>query len=94
MNIQTVENKITIFGEVNTISNVQSVKEAIKAIKSPKSLIITFQDATIIPSSLLGSMLKIVQLDNIPIHIEYTNSEMGQMLESLNLRHIFTAQKI
>ena len=94
MNIEISGNRLTVEGEVNTISRVQEFKEKLQRVKDGGEVTIYFKDATVLPSSLLGTLLKMIKADGINTTVEYSSEQIGSMLDRMQLKEIFRARRV
>ncbi len=84
MNIKVENNNIIIEGLVRGNSEVAEIKTTISNLTS-KSVSIIFQDSYVIPSSLIGYLLKSIHDDKIDLNIKVKQHELYELLDRLNL---------
>lgn len=94
MTITKIGNKIIIDGNIATISDVVKIKDALKDIPKGSEITIFLKNSMMLPSSLLGMLLKFVQVDKIKVNIEYVKEEIGSLLEEMDLTKIFHTRKV
>lgn len=80
-----------ITGEIKTISDYQSIKKTIQeAVDGGASTIsIAIEDAQTITSSVVGYLLKLVNLNNVNVTLSAKNNKLYKMLEDLVLIDVF-----
>ncbi len=88
MEVENNQSVLIIKGQVNTITDVHDLKDLLYGLKEEKNISVVFQDADFIPSSLLGTFLKLVKIDNIQLKIEVKSRETADMLTHLGLGEI------
>ena len=94
MTIAKMGNKITIEGNIATISDIVKIKERLKDVAKGSSITIFLKDAMMLPSSFLGLLLKFVQVDKTDVTLEYAKDEIGSLLEEMNLVSLLRAKKV
>ena len=84
MNIKVENNNLIVEGLVRGNSEVAEIKSVISNLTS-KSISIIFQDSYVIPSSLIGFLLKSIHDDKIDLSVVVKQPELYQLLDRLNL---------
>ncbi|MDA7818244.1 hypothetical protein N9A28_08645 [Sulfurimonas sp.] len=95
MEIESTQNNITINGNIKTVSDFQNIRLCVDNIVSNhKQITITITDSVSITSSIIGYLNKLVLKDNIDIQLLIGNEKLMILLDDLNLKSIFNAQRI
>lgn len=79
---------ITITGNIKTIADGVSIKEAVaKATHDgvDKPINLCIKDSFIITSSIIGFLIKVTNIDKIPLQVIVENQELYEMLSEMNL---------
>ena len=84
MNIKVENNNIIIEGLVRGNSEVAEIKSIVSNTTS-KNIVIVFQDSYVIPSSLIGYLLKSIHDDKIDLSVKVKQHELYELLDRLNL---------
>lgn len=87
---------IIITGTIKTISNAHMIKEAIHTTHEqyPGTIInLIIQNSFIITSSVIGFVIKSIQLDKIALHVNVGSEELYTMLEDMNLIEMMNVRK-
>ena len=88
---------ISITGNIKTIADGVSIKEAVakaihdSSIEKPINLYI--KDSFIITSSIIGFLIKVTNVDKIPLQVIVENQELYEMLSEMNLLTSINIQK-
>lgn len=87
-------NEFRITGEIKTISDYQAIKKTIQESveKDIKELLVIIEDAQTVTSSVVGYLLKLVNLNGIKINLTVKNAKLHKMLEDLVLIDVFNVQ--
>jgi len=94
MEISSVSNKITINGNIKSISDFQKIKAHIDTVISQhKNITIDILDSLSITSSVIGYFNKIILKDKIDIQMNVKNHQLMALLIDLNLATLFKAHK-
>lgn len=88
-------NEFTISGDIKTISDYQEIKSAIQAQvdKGANSLDVKINDSQTITSSVVGYLMKLVNLNNVKVTLHIKNPGLYKMMEDLVLISVFNVQK-
>ncbi len=91
----TGTNSFKITGEIKTISDYQTIKNQVQPLveQGNKSLTIVIEDAQTITSSIVGYLMKIVNLNGVKLTLTVKNQKLYKLLEDLVLLEIFNVQK-
>ncbi|KFL35140.1 hypothetical protein JU57_02250 [Sulfurospirillum sp. SCADC] len=87
---------IVVSGTIKTIANAQTIKEAIrKAHEQHSDTIINLiiKDSFIITSSVIGYVIKSIEMDKIALHVNVGSEELYEMLEDMNLIDVMNVRK-
>ena len=80
---------ISIIGNIKTIADGASIKEVVtKAIHDcniEKPINLYIKDSFIITSSIIGFLIKVTNVDKIPLQVIVENQELYEMLSEMNL---------
>ena len=94
MDISSSANTVTITGNIKSVSDFQSIKSTIDAIKDSTSTItLDIQDSISITSSVIGYLNKLVLKDSIDLNTKIGNEQLMSLLEDLNLKATFKARR-
>ncbi len=86
MDIKVEGNNIIVNGLVRGNAEVDEIKSvATNLINSHKSIIILLESSYVIPSSLIGYLLKIIHDNKINVSIRVKQKELYELLDRLNL---------
>jgi len=77
---------IIVVGNVRSNSEVLKIKSSFEDnVKDSKSIRLIFNDSYIIPSSLIGFLLKLIHENHVKLNVEVRQDELYNLLERLNL---------
>ena len=94
MDISSSANTVKITGNIKSVSDFQSIKSTIDAIKDSTSTItLDIQDSISITSSVIGYLNKLVLKDSIDLNMKVGNEQLMHLLEDLNLTSTFKARR-
>lgn len=94
MNISILSNTLTITGNIKSISDYQTIKDAVDSVISTnKSVIIKIQDSISITSSVIGYFSKIIQKDGIDLSIKVKDATLMELFDDINLVELFKVEK-
>ena len=94
MEISSAGNKITITGNIKTVSDYQEIKTQVDSvITQHKSIIINVTDSISITSSVIGYFTKIVMKDKIDVSMLVGDNQLIELLSDLSLKTVFKARK-
>ena len=80
---------LEIEGHVTGIVEVEEIKSIIASYNNITEIEFIFKDAFVIPSSLIGHLVKLAQRDNKRIIIKSSNADLVKLLTDLNLDQMF-----
>jgi hypothetical protein len=84
---------VKIEGVIKTLNDVNKINEIINDFKSGYSLIIRIEDSFVIPSAIIGILMK-KEKDGVDIHLEVGNEILYELLDDLNLVSLLNVKKI
>jgi len=94
MDISTSGNRITIEGNIKSVSDYQSIKSTIDSVTAQnKTIIIEVKDSISITSSVIGYFNKVILKDSVDIQMKIGNPQLLELLQDLNLASVFKAIK-
>jgi|GEM_PF-6420290 hypothetical protein len=86
--------EITINSTILNYAKVENIRDAIKN-SMAKEVVLTFtSEMAVLPSSLIGTILKLIHVDNKSITINTINDDFVEMLKAFQLDTIITVNKI
>lgn len=94
--IVTNEGKLEIIIASNILNyaKVENIRDTIKD-SMAKEVVLTFtNEMAVLPSSLIGTILKLIHVDNKSITINTTNDDFIEMLKAFQLDTIITVNRI
>ncbi|MGM0622622.1 MAG: hypothetical protein ACQESH_01245 [Campylobacterota bacterium] len=94
--VSTQEGKLTIDISSNILNyaKVENIRDVIKQ-SVAKEVVLNFtNEMAVLPSSLIGTLLKLIHVDNKSITINTTNEDFIEMLKAFQLDTIITVNKI
>lgn len=97
MQLETVEGGvITLRGNIKTVGDYQEMKTHVQtAIKqTSESLTIVLIDSSTITSSVIGHLFKIMNTNDIEVHLKVGNERLYRTLEDLCLLEMFHVSKL
>ena len=94
MDISVTGNRVTITGNIKTVGDYQKIKEMLDGLTSKeKSIFIDIIDSISITSSVIGYLTKLVQKDNIDLHIKVKNTNLYELFDEINLIRLFNISR-
>ena len=93
MKITVNGNIVEIDGVIKTIENVEEIKNTVSSISSDM-IILKIINSFAIPSSLIGYLIKLKQLDNKKITLQIGDEDLYELIRDLNLNRDFDIQKL
>ena len=95
MTIANTNNKITIEGNIKSISDFHEIKSVMdEVITRSKEIEILVKDSFSITSSVIGYFNKIIHKDGVTLHLSVTDKRLYELLEDLNLIALFHVKKV
>lgn len=101
MEVKTVQSggtaQVTVQGTVDTVVNAEKVRTEVNTAhkNNPSGRIeLYFEDSFVIPSSLIGALMKLARMDGADIHVMVKDAQLFQLLDRLKLVELLNVQKI
>jgi len=95
MQITVSSNRVTIQGNIKSVSDFQELKSLFDDLtQNHKSITIDIKDSLSITSSVIGYFNKLILKDGINLSMNIGNDQLMELLEDLNLTTLFKAKKI
>ena len=95
MQIETTgSNELSINGNIKSIEDGMAIKEAMNALKNQgaKSIQVKIQDSFSMTSTVIGFLMKLVNIDQIRISLFVSDRRLYQLLEELSLVQAFNVR--
>jgi len=90
MDISVTGNRVSITGNIKTVSDYQKIKEVLDTLViNERSVFIDIADSISITSSVIGYLTKLVQKDNVEVHIKVNNPNLYELFDEINLIQLF-----
>ena len=80
---------LTIHGHITGTTEVEEIKAVLSAHKSLDKIELNLLDAFVMPSALIGHLVKLSQRDNKDISIKANNDTLVDLLNNLGLNQMF-----
>ena len=86
--------EIVITGNIKSIEDSQEIKNAISSLQQhgAKSIRLKIQDSFSMTSTVIGHLMKLVNLDKITVSLVVGDQRLYQLLEELSLVHQFNVR--
>ena len=95
MNIRLEADNVIIEGLVRGNTEVAEIKSVISnLVSSSKIVTIQFENSYVIPSSLIGFLLKVIHDDKINLTVKVKQKELYDLLDRLNLVSALNVSKV
>jgi hypothetical protein len=90
------ENELTIIGNIKSIEDSLEIKNAINALQKngAKNILLRIIDSFSITSTVIGHLMKLVNLDKITISIVVGDHRLYQLLDELSLVQPFNVRLV
>jgi hypothetical protein len=87
-------NELTIVGNIKSIEDSIDIKEAINALQNTgaKTLLLRIQDSFSMTSTVIGYLMKLVNLDKVSISLVVGDNRLYELLEELSLIQSFNVR--
>jgi hypothetical protein len=84
-------NELTITGNIKSIEDSMEIKKAINALKNrgAKSLLLRIRDSFSMTSTVIGHIMKLVEIDKYPVTMIAEDHRLYRLLEELSLTQLF-----
>lgn len=94
MEISVSDSKVTIDGNIKSVSDFQTIKSTIdKVVETNNQITLVITDSISITSSVIGYFNKLILKDGIKIEMLLGNDDLISLLEDLNLTSVFNVRK-
>ncbi|ADU65678.1 hypothetical protein LGV61_04185 [Desulfurispirillum indicum] len=94
MRIDVNGNQITIYGNIKTISDHESIKTTLdEVVKAQKEIVIILPESSTIISSVIGYFIKLIFMKKVQINVKVGNDNLYQMLQELELLKVLNVSK-
>jgi len=80
---------LTLKGHITGMSEVMKIKSLVGANQGFTTLELIIEDAFVIPSALIGYLIKIINVDNKRVTIKASHNELKLLLSELKLDKVF-----
>ncbi len=89
-------NELIISGNIKSIEDSVEIKQAINALqqKGAKNLLLRIQDSFSMTSTVIGHLMKLVNLDKLPVSLVVGDRRLYELLEELSLIQPFNVRLI
>ena len=89
-------NELTITGNIKSIEDGMEIKTAIKTLhnKGAERILLRIQDSFSMTSTVIGYLMRLVNLDKIPVSLVVGDHRLYQLLEELSLVQPFNVRLI
>jgi hypothetical protein len=92
----TNNNELMIIGNIKSIEDGSEIKGAINTLQKngAKSIILRIQDSFSMTSTVIGYLMKLVNIDKIPISLIVGDQRLYQLFEELSLVQSFNVRLV
>ena len=89
-------NELTIIGNIKSIEDSVEIKKAVDALqqKGAKSILLRIQDSFSMTSTVIGHLMKVVNIDKVTISMVVGDHRLYELLEELSLVQPFNVRLI
>jgi len=89
-------NELTVVGNIKTIEDSLEIKKAIEGLlqRGAKNIVMKIQDSFSMTSTVIGHLMKLVNIDKIPVSVQLGDQRLYQLLEDLSLVQTFNARLV
>ena len=87
-------NELTVVGNIKTIEDSLEIKKAIEGLlqRGAKNIVMKIQDSFSMTSTVIGHLMKLVNIDKIPVYVQLGDQRLYQLLEDLSLLQTFNVR--
>jgi hypothetical protein len=87
-------NDLVITGNIKSVEDSMEIKEAITALqkKGVKSVLLRIQDSFSMTSTVIGYLMKLVNIDKVTVSLIVGDQRLYQLLEELSLVQLFNVR--
>jgi anti-anti-sigma regulatory factor len=88
-------NQLTISGNIKSVDDSMEIKKALSALQQhgAKSIVVTLEDSFSMTSTVIGHLMKLVNLDKIAVSLVVGDPRLYQLFEDLNLVQAFNVRQ-
>jgi anti-anti-sigma regulatory factor len=93
---QSGSNELTIIGNIKSIEDSLAIKESIHTLQTngAKSILIKIEDSFSMTSTVIGLLMKLVNIDKITISLVVGDPRLYELLEELSLVKHFNVRLV
>ena len=94
--VQSGNNELTISDNIKSIEDGAKIKDAINALKNggATSIMLKIEDSFSMTSTVIGFLMKLVNIDKIKVQMVVGDPRLYQLLEELSLVHSFNIRLV
>ncbi|QAR33916.1 hypothetical protein EP073_11025 [Geovibrio thiophilus] len=94
--VSVEENSVNIKGNIKSIDDYLAVKKSLQDLTDSgcRSIEVCFTDSVSITSSIIGFMLKLINVDKIDLRVSAGDKKLVSLLEELELSRIFQVREL
>lgn len=93
MNISSNGNRVTIEGNIKSVSDFQMIKSTVDNVNG-SDIYLIIKDSFSITSSVIGYLNKLIHKDGVTIHMSVNDARLYDLLNDLNLISLFNVTKV
>lgn len=95
MEMNTIGNKITITGNIKSISHYNEIRSIIDEILiNQKNIVVKLMDSISVTSSVIGYFSKLINVDGVVLELFVNDDDLFNLLEDLGLTQAFNVQRL
>ena len=89
-------NELTIIGNIKSIEDSMEIKQAMNGLqqKGAKSIVLKIQDSFSMTSTVIGHLMKLVNVDKISVSLVVGDQRLYEILEELSLVQPFNVRLV
>ena len=89
-------NELTIIGNIKSIEDSMEIKKTISVLqkKGVKSILLRIQDSFSMTSTVIGNLMKVVNVDKTPVSLVVGDPRLYRLFEDLSLLQVFNVRLI
>ncbi len=89
-------NELTITGNIKSIEDSSEIKKALQALQQAgaRNVLLKVKDSFAMTSTVIGHLMKLVNIDKITISIVVGDYRLYELLEELSLIHLFNVRHV
>ncbi|MDD2898421.1 MAG: hypothetical protein PHI31_06880 [Desulfuromonadaceae bacterium] len=87
-------NELVITGNIKSVEDSQDIKKAMQLLQQngARNMLLKIQDSFSMTSTVIGFLMKLVNVDKIPVSLVVGDPRLYQLLEELNLVQAFNVR--